>query len=145
MDIDRRHLLVLTATAAAAGAAASPARAAAPAAPISALGVDATQFGLRAGSSEDQSRALQRALDETARTRSPLALPPGSYRIGDVKLSPGAQLVGVRGATRLVLSIGASVVAAAGADHVTLSGLLIDGGRRPLPERRGLVQLDNCS
>jgi uncharacterized secreted repeat protein (TIGR03808 family) len=145
MDIDRRHLLVLTAATAGASAAASPAHAAAPAVPISALGVDATQFGLRPGSSEDQSRALQRALDETARTRAPLALPPGTYRIGDVKLPPGAQLIGARGATRLVLSIGASVVSAAGADHVTLSGLVIDGGRRPLPERRGLVQLENCS
>jgi hypothetical protein len=80
MDLDRRHLFALTAATAGFGAAASSAWAApGPAAPtISALGVDAGQFGVRPGSADDQSRALQRALDETARTRRPLALPPGS-------------------------------------------------------------------
>src|SRR5215475_3089895 len=110
MDTNRRRLLALTATAAASVTGTQTANAAPVASPISALGVDAAQFGLRPGSSEDQTRALQRALDETARTRSPLALPPGSYRVGDVKLPPGAQLVGARGATRLMLSIGASVI-----------------------------------
>jgi uncharacterized secreted repeat protein (TIGR03808 family) len=35
-------------------------------------------------------------------------------------------------------------MAAAGADHVTLSGLVLDGGKRPLAEARGLVHLENC-
>ena len=48
-------------------------------------------------------------------------------------------------ATRLVLANGASLLTAAGADQVTLSGLVLDGGRRPLPEQRGLVQLENCA
>ena len=55
MQIDRRHFFALTA-AAAASTAASPIMAA-PAAPISALGLDAGQFGLRPGSPDDQSRA----------------------------------------------------------------------------------------
>ena len=88
MDLDRRHLLALTAASAGAAAAVSPARAA-PAAPtISALGVDAGQFGVRPGSPDDQSRALQRAIDETARTRSPLAIPPGIYRAGNLQFPP---------------------------------------------------------
>ena len=61
-----------------------------------------------------------------------------------MKLPAGAQLVGVRGATRLVLTDGPSLLSAEGADHVTLSGLVLDGGKRPLPERRGLVHLENC-
>jgi uncharacterized secreted repeat protein (TIGR03808 family) len=142
MTFDRRHLLALTAMTA--GAAASSARAAPATAPIYALGLDATQFGLRPGSPDDQSRTLQRAVDETARTRSPLAIPPGSYRVGGLKLPPGGQLLGARGATKLVLAEGPSLISGAGADHVTLSGLVIDGGRRPLPERSGLVQLENC-
>ena len=143
MQIDRRHFFALTA-AAAASTAASPIMAA-PAAPISALGLDAGQFGLRPGSPDDQSRALQRAVDEAARTRAPLAIAPGTYRVGGVKLAAGTQLIGVRGATRLVYTEGPSLLAAAGADQVTLSGLVLDGGRRPLPERRGLVQLENCA
>jgi uncharacterized secreted repeat protein (TIGR03808 family) len=144
MHLNRRHFLAMTVATAGAGAAASSAEAAPAAQPHSALGLDATQFGLRPNSPDDQSRALQRALDETARTRTPLALAPGSYRVGDLKLPPGAQLLGVRGATKLVLGDGPSLIAATGADHVTLSGLVIDGTRRPLPERRGLVQLENC-
>src|SRR5262249_28147288 len=135
-----------TAATAAIGAAASSSWAApgSAAPPISALGVDATQFGVRAGSPDDQSRALQRAIDETARTRSPLALAPGVYRAGNLQLPAGAQLIGVRGASRIMLTDGPALIAAAGAGHVTLSRLVLDGGRRPLPERRGLVQLESC-
>src|SRR5215470_15524674 len=141
MDLDRRHLFALTAAATAAGATVTPARAAT-AAPVSAF--DATQFGLRNGSAEDQSRVLQRAIDEAARTGAPLVIPPGTYRAGNLKLPSGAALIGVRGATKLLSADGPSLLIAAGADHVTLSGLVLDGGRRPLPERRGLVQLENC-
>jgi uncharacterized secreted repeat protein (TIGR03808 family) len=144
MTFDRRRLLALTAATTGAAAAVTSARAAPASTPISALGLDATQFGLRSGSLDDQSRTLQRAVDETARTRTPLAIPPGNYRVGGLKLAPGTQLLGVRGATRLVLTEGPSLISGAGADHVTLMGLVIDGGRRPLPERSGLVQLENC-
>jgi uncharacterized secreted repeat protein (TIGR03808 family) len=142
MGLDRRHLLALTAATAGAGAAVRPAAAAGPA--VSALGLDAGHFGLRPGSPDDQSRALQRAVDETARTRTPLAIPPGVYRVGNLQLPAGANIVGARGATKLVLTEGPSLISAAGADHVTLSGLVLDGGRRPLPEGRGLLQLENC-
>ena len=134
MQPDRRRLLALTASATGAAIAAPDAASAAPAAPISALGVDAAQFGLRAGSSEDQSRALQRAIDETARTRSPLAIVPGTYRVGGIKLAPGTQIVGMRGATRLVLSEGRPLLSAARADYIGLTGLVLDGvatGLRP--------------
>src|SRR5262245_24033431 len=100
MDHDRRKFLVLTAATAGAAATAlpaSPALAAPAGVPISALGVDAGQFGVRPGSPDDQSRQLQRAIDETARSRSPLALAPGTYRVGDLKLPAGTQLVGARG------------------------------------------------
>src|SRR5262245_16908877 len=131
MRIDRRRLLALAG--ATVGAGVAPAVAAPAAAPVSALGLDAGQFGLRPGNPDDQSRALQRAVDEAARTRSPVAIAPGVYRAGGVKLPAGAQLIGVRGATRLVLTNGPSLLTAAGADRVTLSGLVLDGGRRPLP------------
>jgi uncharacterized secreted repeat protein (TIGR03808 family) len=108
-------------------------------------GQDAAQYGLRPGTPEDQSQALQSVLDECARTRTPLVLPAGVYRAGNLKLSAGAQIAGTRGATTLTLSqAGASLISAVGSDHITLSGLILDGGHKPLPDRKGLVQLENC-
>src|ERR1700760_227857 len=109
MDLNRRHLL----GASVAGALAMPADALA-----SALGRDATQFGVRPGSPDDQTRALQRAIDEAARAQVPLALPPGVYRTGMLRLSSGTQLIGVRGATRLVFTSGASMFSGEGASSV---------------------------
>jgi uncharacterized secreted repeat protein (TIGR03808 family) len=112
--------------------------------PVSALGLDATRFGLHPDSSDDQSRALQNAIDAAARAHAPLAIPGGRYRAGNLKLPSGAQLVGVRGATRFVLTAGPSLFAANGADHVTLSGIVLDGDQRPLPDGHGIVELESC-
>jgi len=115
----------------------SPARAA----PLtSTLGRDATQFGVRPGSPEDQTRNLQRAIDEAARASVPLALPPGVYRTGPLRLSSGTQLIGVRGATRLVFSGGASMFSSEGADHLGLSGITLDGVVGRGKSGGGLVQ-----
>ena len=139
MNIDRRRLLTL----AAASALGSTTSAHAVAPPISALGLDAAQFGVRPGSPDDQSRSFQRALDQAARARAPLAIAPGDYRVGNLKLPPGSQLLGVRTASRLVLTNGPSLLAAENADNVAVSGLVLDGLRRPLPPKRGLVHIDN--
>jgi uncharacterized secreted repeat protein (TIGR03808 family) len=138
MDVNRRHLIGATVTGAAGALAMSPD--AARAAPLtSALGRDATQYGVRPGSPDDQTKALQRAIDESARAQAPLALPPGVYRTGMLRLQNGTQLTGVRGATKLVFTGGASMLSGEGAGHVGLSNLTLDGGGIPLPERRGLV------
>jgi uncharacterized secreted repeat protein (TIGR03808 family) len=138
MDVNRRHLIGATVTGAAGALAMSPD--AARAAPLtSALGRDATQYGVRPGSPDDQTRALQRAIDESARLQAPLALPPGVYRTGMLRLQNGTQLTGVRGATRLVFTGGESMVSGEGAGHIGLSNITLDGGGIPLPTRRGLV------
>ncbi|MCB1391866.1 TIGR03808 family TAT-translocated repetitive protein [Nitrobacter sp.] len=138
MDIPRRHVLGASA-AGIAGALAIPAEAARTAPLTSALGRDATHYGVRPNATGDQTRTLQRAIDEAARANAPLALPPGVYRTGPLQLSKGSQLVGVRGATTLTFTGGASLLAAEGADHLGLSNLTFDGGGIPLPERRGLI------
>ena len=84
-------------------------------------------------------RRLQRAIDEAARAQVPLALPPGVYRTGLLRLQNGTQLVGVRGATKLVFNGGASMLQGEGAGSIGLSGITFDGGGIPLPTRRGLV------
>src|SRR5262245_51069078 len=136
MSIDRRHFL----TAVGAASVTEPfVSQRAVAAPLSILGVDALHFGVRAGSPDDQSSALQNAIDQAAGARVALVLGPGVYRAGDLKLPSGAQIVGVRGATRLVHTRGPSLVSATRADSIGLTGLVLDGGNRPLPDGRGLV------
>lgn len=134
MNIDRRSLLLGTATTAAALATPSLA------APQAGYGLDAAQLGVRPGA-DDQTQRLQRAIDHAARTRTPLFLAPGTYRAGDLKLPAGAQLIGVRGATRITLTRGPSLLSGEGADSITLSGLTLDGGGVALPQNLGLVNL----
>lgn len=143
MDISRRSLINATAAGAAAGALAAtpePARAA----PLtSTLGRDATQYGVRPNSPDDQTKVLQRAIDAAASAQMPLALPPGAYRTGALRLPNGGQLVGVRGATVLKFTGGASLIASEGASGITLTGLALDGAGIKLADRRGLVHFQN--
>ena len=136
MSIDRRQFIATTAAGATMLAAVPVA-----AAPLSKFGLNAAGFGVRAGSLDDQSRALQRAIDRAAKTRSPLVLEPGVYRAGNLTLPAGAAIIGVRGATRLMLSEGPSLIAVHRSSRVSLTGLVLDGGGQPLPQGRGLVQI----
>src|ERR1700722_11046492 len=108
MDLNRRHFIGISA-AGLAGALAMPLGAARGAALTSALGRDATQYGVHPGSPNDQTTVLQRAIDEAARAQVPLALPSGVYRTSMLRLQRGTQLVGVRGATKLVFNGGAAM------------------------------------
>jgi uncharacterized secreted repeat protein (TIGR03808 family) len=143
MDISRRNLINATAAGAAAGALAvapEPARAA----PLtSTLGRDATHHGVRPNSQDDQTRALQRAINESSSAQVPLALPPGTYRTGALKLPNGARLVGVRGATVLQFTGGSSLIGSEGASGIALTGLTLDGFGIKLANRRGLVHFEN--
>jgi uncharacterized secreted repeat protein (TIGR03808 family) len=103
------------------------------------MGRDVTQSGVRPNSPDDQTAKLQRAIDDAAKAQVPLALPPGIYRTGTLRLANGSQLVGVRGATKLVFTGGTSMLLSEGADNIGLSGLTLDGGAIPLPPRYGLV------
>ncbi|MGH6678994.1 MAG: TIGR03808 family TAT-translocated repetitive protein, partial [Bradyrhizobium sp.] len=140
MNLNRRHLL----GASVAGALAVPVEAVHATPLASALGRDATHYGVRPGSPDDQTQHLQRAIDEAARARVPLVLPPGIYRTGLLRLQSGSQLIGVSGATKLVFNGGASMLTAEGASHVGIAGLILDGGGIPLPPRRGLLHCLSC-
>jgi uncharacterized secreted repeat protein (TIGR03808 family) len=143
MDVSRRNLLNVSAGAAAGALAAAPTAAAA--APLmSALGRDATQFGVRPGSPDDQTASLQRAINDAAKARIPLALPPGAYRTRALTLPDSAQLIGVRGATKFEFGGGPSLFSSTGAANVSLMGLTLDGSMIGLPARRGLVHCERA-
>jgi uncharacterized secreted repeat protein (TIGR03808 family) len=143
MTIDRRRLLAVSALSGAIPAMTLAAPAAA--APLSGFGVDAVQLGVRAGGGADQSNMLQAAIDKTAGARVPLMLGPGDYRVGGLTMPAGAQLIGVRGATRLIFIGGSSLISARAADHVTLAGLVFHGAGRPLPEHGALLDFAQCN
>ncbi|MET3893231.1 putative secreted repeat protein (TIGR03808 family) [Bosea sp. OAE506] len=138
--ISRRSLLA-TAVFGTAALAAAPLRAQTPqrAVPLGGLGLDASQFGLRPGSPDDQSRQLQAALAEAARRQAPLAIAPGRYRIGRIVLPEGANLVGVRGATVLVAAQAGPLLSARGVGRASLRGLTLDGLDIPAPASEGLL------
>jgi len=103
--------------------------------------MDAAEFGLRPGISADQSVALQGAVDAAARARLPLLLPPGNFAAANIRLPSHIKIIGIRGATRIQSRSGSSILVSDGAHNVDLSGLVIDGGRKTLPDNRALVHL----
>ena len=146
MELSRRGLLMAGACFAAwprMPAAAQPRPAAA--GPLGHLGLDAGQFGLRPGATEDQSQRLRTALAEAARRNAPLIVQPGRYRVGGVALPEGAQIAGVAGETRFVTAQGGPILTARHIARAHLSGLVLDGLDIPSPQRSGLVAAENVT
>jgi uncharacterized secreted repeat protein (TIGR03808 family) len=141
MSIDRRHFLAATTATGAWSATEAVAAPSSNGVPISGLGIDAFHLGVRTNSNDDQTEALQRAVDRTAGARLPLILPPGVYRLRALILPTGTRLIGVPGATRLVALDSTPLIVARNADHILLSGITFDGSNRTLPEDAGLIQL----
>jgi len=141
MDIDRRRLVTVAALSGTVpiGLMAAPAAAEPRGRPV--FGIDATQFNVRAGGGAEQTRMLQDAIDRTAGARVPLVLGPGEYRTGELRLPPGAQIFGVRGATRLIFTRGNAMIFGPRADNVTLSGLTLDGAGGSMAESGALVRI----
>lgn len=90
-------------------------------------GIEAARFGVRANADSDQTRALQKAIDETTRAQQPLWLAPGRYRTGPLRLAPGLRIIGAHGETSLRLVQGPSIFTAQDASDITLQGLTLDG------------------
>jgi uncharacterized secreted repeat protein (TIGR03808 family) len=107
--------------------------------PLGAFGLDATQFGLRPGSADDQSRRLQEALVEAARRSAPLVLPPGRYRVANVIVPDGTQLIGVNGASMLTAASAGPILTPRRIRRASLVGLTLDGGGFRLDGRTGLI------
>jgi uncharacterized secreted repeat protein (TIGR03808 family) len=143
MGIDRRGLFAALAGVGAFGAAgeapAEPARVAGPRAEI-----DAGTLGVRPNAPDDQSPVMQRAIEQAAAARAILKLPPGFYRAGALQLPSHAAIVGVPGATRVLMGGGPSLLTASGGEHISLTGLVLDGAGIPLPERRGLLHVSQA-
>lgn len=144
-----RRALIATALFGTASLAAAPAFGQTPArtgsGPLGQFGLDAAQFGLRAGSDDDQSRLLQNALIEAAKRDAPLVIAPGRYRISRIVLPDGARLIGVPGATRLVAAQTGPLLLARGLARAALSGMTLDGLDIRVTAREGLLNADDVA
>jgi uncharacterized secreted repeat protein (TIGR03808 family) len=155
MTVDRRRLFAALAGAASAATAASPALARRaqhigplPQSDAPASGnlatpgtIDGATLGLRPNAPEDQTKALQHAVDHAAAARAVLQLAPGRYRAGELKLPSHAAIAGVAGATHIILAAGASLISASAGEYIRVSGLVLDGADVPLPAQRGLIHV----
>lgn len=92
-------------------------------------GLDGAGLGLRPGAPDDQSAALQKALDAAVRSGRDLRLAPGRYRVSGVRLPAGTRLYGVPALTRLVQSGPGPVLTAQGAERIGVGGLTVEGAK----------------
>ncbi len=142
MNFDRRRLFASLAGVASAGAAAPAFARGTAVAPSTARGsLDAASLGVRANAADDQSKAFQRAIDAAAAAGAVLQVAPGNYRAAGLILPPHAAIAGVAGATRIALSAGPTLMSARGSDHISVSGLILDGGNIASRDRHGLIDL----
>ncbi|SEK86812.1 twin-arg-translocated uncharacterized repeat-containing protein [Bosea lupini] len=111
-------------------------------APLGMLGLEAAQFGLRPGSAEDQSRALQAALVEAVKRDAPLIVAPGRYRIANVVLPENARVIGVPGATQFIAAQAGPMLVARRIKRAAIAGIMLDGLDIKLGQRIGLLNAE---
>lgn len=108
--------------------------------------LNAIEFGLTPSAADDQSRALQTALDQAASEGRALFLPAGNYHVSNINLPKRTRLYGVAGETRLTYTGAGHLLAAADSDLVYLADLVLDGANRALGEYvPGIVHLANVA
>ncbi|HEY8595590.1 MAG TPA: TIGR03808 family TAT-translocated repetitive protein [Devosiaceae bacterium] len=97
------------------------------------------------GSGQDQTAALQQALDRAALEGGSVYLAAGTYRIDTIRLPSGISLSGIPGATILVSMSGAPILTGRDASAISLSGLVLEGnGGGSADSRSGLLSLSGC-
>jgi hypothetical protein len=146
MAIGRRGFLM--AGSAAAGAGMLPANAAAQAEAISG-GRSVVDFGVDPGSGADQTEALQKAIDEIAKTGAPVFLPAGTYNANALSLRAGnATIGGVAGATKLRVRHFSVEISGEPRGSLSVSGLVLegpsDGAKAQLAVSNAYIRMTNC-
>ncbi|MEO9339892.1 TIGR03808 family TAT-translocated repetitive protein [Mesorhizobium sp. SB112] len=104
--------------------------------------LNATELGLRANSSQDQSKAFAKMLREAADRNAPIFLPPGNYILSSIALPAAVRLSGVAGATRIVFGGNGHLFSTNEAQHIDLQGLTFDGANHAIDgSARALIDL----
>jgi uncharacterized secreted repeat protein (TIGR03808 family) len=107
--------------------------------------IDPASPELRPGLSIDQGEVLQRMLEEAFRKDRPLVLPAGRFVVSGIRLPPRTRLLGVAGATRLVLGESGSMITADKGETIVLRDLVLEAnGGRMEAYVPALIHLANC-
>lgn len=97
-------------------------------------------YGIVPGGGEiDQTATLQLAADDAAQSGTPLFLPAGIYSTSRLTLKSGTQIVGVPGRSILRYRDGGAILNVEQAENIRLTGLVLDGEGKPLPEHGSLL------
>ena len=89
--------------------------------------LDASSLGVQADTGQDQSQALQAAMDQAASTGQLLRLPPGVIEITELRIPGNLAVEGVPGRTELFVIAGGAGISI-GASAVTLREIGFSGG-----------------
>ena len=92
-----------------------------------------------AGGDLDQTATLQLAADEAAEPERRSSFPPASIPRALSTLKSGTQIEGVPGRSILRYREGDAIVRMTQAENVRLAGLVLDGGRKELPDAGALL------
>ncbi|MFN3171844.1 MAG: TIGR03808 family TAT-translocated repetitive protein [Hyphomicrobiales bacterium] len=96
--------------------------------------LDATTLGVRPGALDNQSVALQEAINRSAQDGQPLFMPAGDYLVSNIDLPSGITIVGVPGRTRIRYAGDGHLMFGTDVRDVRLEGLVLDGNNRPLAD-----------
>lgn len=96
--------------------------------------IEASEFGIRPGTADDQSSLMQQAIDAAAERGRALFLPGGRYTVANLRLPSGTRLVGLPGQTRLDYQGGGHLLFAQGPGTIGMEGIHFDGDNRLLGE-----------
>jgi polygalacturonase len=137
--MDRRHFVGLTGVAAAlfgvpTAEAAAPAQAG--------FGKTVLDFGIVPDAWEDQSAAMQKAIDALTAAGQPIIIPAGRYRVSKLQLASRASVFGVPGLTVLSAPLATSVFESTKAQDLSFRGLTFSGTAILVRECRNLTISD---
>ncbi len=111
-------------------------------------GRSVADFGVEPNSDADQTKALQRAIDEIAASGHPVLIPGGSYRADTLHVTGRATITGVEGATELRLDSLSADSGGKATATLALSGIRFapgSGGNAPqINISKAYVSLANC-
>lgn len=146
MQVSRRHFLSSAALAGAGAGVAVQSASAGTIAPAAGT-LNLLDFAIMPDSEEDQSAPFQKALDAAAASGRILHVPPGTYRVSNLDVTSSVQVHGAAGRSVLDYSGGGSLLQILQADNVSLIGLTLKGGLKPLgsDDRAGLLQAAGCN
>lgn len=98
--------------------------------------------GLLPNAAHDQTAVLQAAIDQASARDVPLYLPPGVFRVTDLRLRAATRLIGAAGATTLQFAGGDAFITGENAHGATLRALALDGAFQTFNAARGEALLN---